>query len=373
MTVGEERLQEQTRPSQTAPGVEGQPSVDIVIDNFNYGRFLGAAIDSALGQSYEQTRVIVVDDGSTDDSREVIAAYGDRIEPVLKENGGQASAFNAGLARVRGDVVIFLDADDLLLPEAVREIASMFRDRPELAKVHYRMAVVDVDGSPTGGFRPSTYLRLPAGDLRVATARFPFDIARPPTSGNAFATRVLRAIAPIRDCGEGDGADWYVVHLAGLFGPVGAIDAPLALYRVHGSNRYEIDSLSLDLEHVRATLERTTRAQRFIQEAAARVGLDCSRDDVSMCVIADRAISTKLDPARHPIPGDTPLKLIALGRRAAARRFDVRFPMKAMFVVWLVCLAVAPRPIARWLAEVFSYPDRRKGINRWLARMHRRG
>ena len=93
-------------------------AVDIVVDNYNYGRFLEAAIDSALAQRHPRTRVIVVDDGSTDHSPAVVARYGDRITAVLKQNGGQASAFNEGWARCRGDAVIFLDADDLLLPDA---------------------------------------------------------------------------------------------------------------------------------------------------------------------------------------------------------------------------------------------------------------
>ena len=79
------------------------PLVSIVINNYNYGRFVGSAIESALEQSYSNTEVIVVDDGSTDTSREVIASFGDRIGAVLKANGGQASAYNAGFAASKGD------------------------------------------------------------------------------------------------------------------------------------------------------------------------------------------------------------------------------------------------------------------------------
>src|SRR5437870_11095985 len=93
----------------------------IIITSYNYGRFLAEAIDSALAQTYPATEVIVVDDGSTDHSRELVLGYGDRIRAVLKENGGQASAFNAGFNVSRGDVLFFLDSDDLLLPSAVEQ------------------------------------------------------------------------------------------------------------------------------------------------------------------------------------------------------------------------------------------------------------
>ena len=78
------------------------PLVTIVVNNYNYARFLAEAIDSALAQTYAALEVVVVDDGSTDESREIIAQYGGRVIPVLKDNGGQASAFNAGFAAARG-------------------------------------------------------------------------------------------------------------------------------------------------------------------------------------------------------------------------------------------------------------------------------
>jgi hypothetical protein len=347
-----------------------RPAVDIVVDNYNYGRFLRAAIESALAQAYAHVSVIVVDDGSTDDSREVIASFGDRIVPVLKENGGQASAFNAGLNRSQGDIVVFLDADDLLAPHAAEQVAAAFLKEPQLARVHYRLAVVDEAGHPTGEIKPSLHIPLPAGDLRRAMVRFPFDLARPATSGNAFSAQVLKRIAPIPSSGQ-SAADWYVVYVSALFGPVGAIDEPLGFYRVHGENWYAKSQATLDLEQVRTTIGHTRRARVYLEEAAGRLGLEWDPRDASMCEVADRAISRKLEPARHPVEGDTLPQLVALGARAAARRFDIGGAMKVAFVAWLMCLSVAPRPLARRLAEVFVFPERRRSLNRWLAMLHR--
>ena len=348
------------------------PSIDVIVDNHDYGRYLRAAIESALAQTYASVSVIVVDDGSTDDSRSVIASFGDRIVPVLKDNGGQASAFNAGLARSHADVVLFLDADDILTPQAAERIAAAFRGQPQLAKVHFRLAVVDEDGRRTGEIKPSPHIPLPHGDLEAATLRFPFDLARPATSGNAFASWALRALAPIEDCDGRIGADWHVVHLAALLGPVEAIDDTLALYRVHGANLYESASRSIDLDRMRATIGCCARTREHLAAFARQLGLEQDPRDASMSEVADRLISLKLAPSRHPLAGDTLPGLVRLGRRAAARRFDIAVPMKAAFVLWLVSVAVAPRPIARRLAELFVHPARRVRLNAWLRRMSRR-
>ncbi|HEX3723208.1 MAG TPA: glycosyltransferase, partial [Nitrolancea sp.] len=122
--------------------------VSIIINNFNYDRFLKDAIESALNQSYEHTEVIVVDDGSTDTSREIISSYADRVVPVFKENGGQASAFNVGFAHSHGDIVIFLDSDDRLLPHIAAEVVRVFESEPRSAKVQYRLDMIDATGNP---------------------------------------------------------------------------------------------------------------------------------------------------------------------------------------------------------------------------------
>ncbi|HEY9813254.1 MAG TPA: glycosyltransferase, partial [Candidatus Sericytochromatia bacterium] len=106
--------------------MQSNPLVSILINNYNYGRFLCEAIDSALKQTYSNIELIVVDDGSSDNSHDIIKSYGDKVIPILKENGGQASAFNAGFAASQGEIICFLDSDDIFLPEKVAEVAQVF-------------------------------------------------------------------------------------------------------------------------------------------------------------------------------------------------------------------------------------------------------
>ena len=115
----------------------GGPLVSIIINNYNYGCFLQSAIDSALGQTYANIEVIVVDDGSVDNSKDIIRGYRDRIVPVLKENGGQASAFNAGFAKSRGEIICFLDSDDFYALKKVMKIVDLFKISPSAGWVFH--------------------------------------------------------------------------------------------------------------------------------------------------------------------------------------------------------------------------------------------
>ena len=208
----------------------------IVITSYNYGRFLNNAIDSALNQTYPCTEVIVVDDGSRDSSPEIISAYGKRIIPVWKENRGQASAFNAGFGASRGDVVLFLDSDDSLLPTAVEKAVALLGD-PGVAKAHWALWVVDEDGKKTGKLRPRR--ALVEGDLRSRVLREgPIDYNSPPTSGNAWARGFLEQVLPAPEKEYRTFADSYLIELAPFFGSVVAITEPQGFYRVHGQNNH---------------------------------------------------------------------------------------------------------------------------------------
>ncbi len=101
------------RNSSPSAQPSAQPLVTALINTFNYGRYLPFAINSVLAQTYKRIEIIVVDDGSTDYTSDILAAYGDKISLVRTENGGQAHAFNVGIPKARGELVMMLDADDV--------------------------------------------------------------------------------------------------------------------------------------------------------------------------------------------------------------------------------------------------------------------
>jgi glycosyltransferase involved in cell wall biosynthesis len=348
-------------------------SVDIVVNNYNYEQFVLEAVASAYSQSHPHVKVIVVDDGSTDDSRRLIAdAYGERAQVVLKENGGQASALNEGFARSKGDIVMFLDADDVLEPSIVSRVVEAFAASPELAKVQFRMNVIDADGRATGATKPPRHLPFPSGDLQRAELAFPFDVYWLPTSGNAFRREALRRIFPIpEDDFPRYGADWYLVHLTTLLGDVISLEDVGAFYRVHGGNGYEPQQARLDLQHIRDTIQLSRTTTRALERLADELGLERPARILSLSDLANRLISVRLETDSHPFAGDRPLPLLLDAIRAARRRFDVSLPMKALFVFWFAAEAAAPPRVAGWLGELFLFPERRRPLNAILRRFRR--
>src|SRR5262249_2715425 len=189
--------------------------VSIVISNYNYCDFLPEAIDGALGQTWPHTEVIVVDDGSTDGSRDVISAYDDRVIPVLKANGGMASSQNAGFAVSRGDIVFFQDADDMLLPTAVEVVGQFFAD-PEVGRVQWPMWEVDRSGRRTGRLIPGR--ALPEGELRDDLLREGPDACfGSPGGASAWSREFLNHVLPIPEALFRRHSDTYLITLAPLY------------------------------------------------------------------------------------------------------------------------------------------------------------
>lgn len=100
------------------------PKISVVIATYNYGKFISRAVDSVLAQTMKNYEIIVVDDGSTDNTQEILAGYGDRIRIIKQENQGYVKAKNRGLREARGEYVILLDADDEFLPQILEKLSE---------------------------------------------------------------------------------------------------------------------------------------------------------------------------------------------------------------------------------------------------------
>jgi glycosyltransferase involved in cell wall biosynthesis len=123
------------------------PLVSVVIPTYNSAQFIGEAVDSCLAQTYPNCEIIVVDDGSTDDTRDrVEARYGEQIGYLYQPNAGPSAARNCGIRAARGAFIQFCDADDQLLPAKVERCMEVFQRQPEVGVVYTRYQHVEADG-----------------------------------------------------------------------------------------------------------------------------------------------------------------------------------------------------------------------------------
>jgi glycosyltransferase involved in cell wall biosynthesis len=209
-------------------------SISIVINNYNYGRFLGEAIRSALEQSIAALEVIVVDDGSTDNSRDVIESFGSQIHPIYQLNGGQAAAFNSGIRAAKGDWVWLLDADDVLKPNALEIGTGLIC--PGVSRIAMGLQNIDASGKPLGCQIPNLG-RAFTGPLHEAILQ-QGSLIGIPTSGNLFRRDALNAILPVPEKKFRICADAYLYVMTALYGTLRAESAIVGDYRIHGDNNY---------------------------------------------------------------------------------------------------------------------------------------
>ena len=211
------------------------PLISIVVTSYNYARYLPECLDSALAQTHSPCEVIVIDDGSSDASPDIIRRYGDRLKSVLKTNEGPASSWNKGFRLSTGEFVLFLDSDDVLLPTALAAALPGFA-KPEVVRVQWPLIQIDAESRRTGGMIPGTELH--EGNLRDALLRNgPASYMSAPTSGNLWRRTFLDRVLPVPTqfkmmC------DAYLMTMSPLHGGIVALREPHSLYRTHGKNDY---------------------------------------------------------------------------------------------------------------------------------------
>lgn len=329
--------------------------LSIVICNYNYARYLGEAIASAVGQTYRDTEVILVDDGSTDGSLEIARKWVPRVKLITQENEGQLSAYNRGFAESQGDVVIFLDSDDILDPNAGEVVVRAFEDS-RVSKVHYRLRVIDSEGKHLGHSIPR---RLSEGDVSRCLARgVLYDSS--PGSGNAYRRSVLERLIPLPvTAGDMHAADMYLLQGAGLLGQVRvASTQPLGCYRVQGDDAsHQLLLGNARLKESSLARERYWRMRDWLHERlGSNIQIAEDFDDFSIEKVAYAHLVCETDSYRQ--------KLFEGARHLRSRvlrsiwKSPAPIPERVGLAGWAVAVLVLPqrfaRPIARYVCNPAS-------------------
>jgi len=209
------------------------PLVSILVNNYNYAEYVGRAIQSALEQTYKNTEIVVVDDGSTDSSRAVIEGFGGAVRAVYQGNGGQASAFNAGFAESQGDIICFLDSDDVFLPTKVARVVEAIGTFDTWCFHNIQWVDVNLGTIATPGipFETGSY------DFREQLVGGQCRFAPPATSGLCFRRELLSRLMPVPDAIKIT-SDNYLKYSSLAIATGHYLAEPLALQRIHGNNAY---------------------------------------------------------------------------------------------------------------------------------------
>ena len=318
--------------------------LSVIVTNYNYERYVGDAIASALDLDWSDLEVIVVDDGSTDGSHDIISSFGDRILALRIANSKHRGAANAGYARSTGDVVIFLDADDLLprgLPAALDRAMG-----PGVSKVQVPMQRIDADGRAFGAPFPRFDPLPTPRDIRrwmTRTSAYP----TPPGSGNAYARWFLDRIFPVGP-ELGDAADSACLAAAPVLGDVVTLAGPAVSYRQHGANDSDLSS---DPALYAREVGRAVDRWRF---AARLGGLDVATTDMrplrrSRELLQFRAAATRVTPGARELGRDRRSTVLLDAVRSVAQPGPDSASKRLLVAAWAILVASLPLGPARRL------------------------
>jgi hypothetical protein len=247
--------------------------------------------------------------------------------------------------------VIFLDADDVLLPATVQGVVAAFQANLGVAKVHYRLQMVDARAKPNGEFNPPYRRPMQSGDVRQILIEHGM-YTWPSTSGNAFPAAVLRRIMPIPENVYRGMPDIYLCHLSALFGQVISLEKPGVLYRVHGGNTFYRPPGSVEIDSYidRWRTEFLTTSDAFKRTKgllSTMYSVDTSNMkhpyDRDMYRLCQRMVSLKLDRPNHPIR-ETPSELFVQGCVHFVSASNP-WSRKLFYLLWLAAMLLAPKPL----------------------------
>lgn len=208
--------------------------VSLVIDTYNNSEFINDAVDSALNQNYpsEYIEIIVIDDGSTDDTRKKLSHYGNKIKYLYKENGGQASALNLALRNCTGEYIVLLDSDDKCTFDRVQKVVDEFNKYDDLACVLNSRVIVNGEE-----VFHEKYDEFHNKGLGASTVDL-FMKAGYGTSRSSFRMEYISKILPLPEINLEIEADLYFNLIMFWYGKVSCLNDQLTIYRIHGNNLF---------------------------------------------------------------------------------------------------------------------------------------
>lgn len=239
------------------------PRISVIVNTYNYGRFIEDAIDSVLAQDFpaDQMEILVVDDGSTDDTAERVKKYGNRVRYFYKENGDQASAVTFGFAHAKGDLIALLDGDDVWLPTKLSRVAEEFAKDPRAVMVFHKYIFWDDQDNTT---REPEYFAGVSGDvLRDRRKMVSYNAA--PTSSLVFRRNAFQRLSTIPLDRPFD-YNIYLMAAVLFLGPVGYVPELLTKNRVHGRNRWAAGKNGPDRQNLRRRAARVGAAIEVLRD-----------------------------------------------------------------------------------------------------------
>jgi glycosyltransferase involved in cell wall biosynthesis len=332
----------------------------VVIVNYNYEQFVAAAIESALKQSYSPLEVVVIDDGSTDGSRQIISSYKERVRTVFKDNAGQGAAYNAGWAVAQGEFVLFLDSDDVLTQDAIAKIVIAF-EHNDAVKVQFYLEQVDRNLVSLGCLLPA--YSFSCIEPRKQIANYGYYVS-PPASGNAFRKSFLDTIMPIADEELYRRApDGYTTGLAGLAGHVESIPEILGFYRIHGDN-YGGASGVKSIERLHHMFMRDVKRENSEHEFGNFFNFHFSADRSRYCPghTKLRLLSRRMFPEVHPIKADTVGDLVLCGLISALKFPHLKLTKRFVVAFGFIVLGIMPRSMLRAHFDAVTLPQQHNKV-----------
>jgi glycosyltransferase involved in cell wall biosynthesis len=329
--------------------------LSIIIANYNYCGFVGAAIESALTVDWPNKEVIVVDDASTDDSRSIIESFCGRATAYFRPKSHQLGAHIYGFEQSSGEIIIFLDSDDLLEPEVMREIAKVWR--PGVAKVQYRMNLIDAMGAQLGSAIPQFPPKQDPRRLRRAFLRT-MAYTTPPGSGNAYSRDFVRNVFAFGPTIPQSDASFLT--LAPILGDVLTIRKALGRYRIHDASYGGMRSL--DPSKLRKQLYQDVEKARLFVSVCGQLAVPVRHDPLryNLNHLQYRIASYLVDRSAHPFPEDTKSRLVYRLVLSATISSQMRLRDRAILIAWSIACTLGPssfrRTFVMWRFAVQSRP-----------------